>query len=153
MTIKEKIQNDIKEAMKAKEELRLSVLRMLISAIKNRELEKRSKTGQEETLTEEEVVAAIRSEVKKRKDAAGEFTKGGRVDLAEKELSELQVLLAYLPAEMPDDELERIVKEVISAFGTPTVKEFGKVMGEVMKRIKGQASGDRVSVAVKKFLQ
>lgn len=152
MTFKEKIQQDIVSAMKAKEELRLSVLRMLISAVKNRELEKRSKTGKEETLTDEEVVATIRSEVKKRKDAAGEFTKGSRADLAKKELAELKILEVYLPAEMSDGALGEIVKEVISSFDVPTARDFGKIMGEAMKRVKGQASGDRVSAFVKKFL-
>lgn len=152
MTFKEKIQKDIVSAMKAKEELRLSVLRMLISAVKNRELEKRSKTGKEEALTDEEMVATIRSEVKKRKDASGEFEKGWRADLAEKELAELKILEVYLPAEMSDGALGDIVKEVISSFDVPTARDFGKIMGEAMKRVKGQASGDRVSAFVKKFL-
>lgn len=152
MTFKEKIQNDTKEAMKAKDELKLSVLRMLSSAIKNKELEKRAKTGKEEALNDEEVVASIRSEAKKRKDATEEFEKGGRRDLAEKETAELKILENYLPAEMPDEDLEKIAKEVVAGLGEVTQKDFGRVMGEVMKRMKGEAGGDRVSAAVKKLL-
>lgn len=150
--MREKILQDIKEAMKARDELKLSVLRMLSSAMKNREIEKRAKTGKEETLTEEEVMASIRSEVKKRKDAVQEFEKGGRADLAQKEAAEMKVLEVYLPAEMSDEDLEKMTKEIISGMGEVTQKDFGKVMGEVMKKVKGQASGDRVSAAVKKLL-
>lgn len=156
--MKEKILQDIKEAMKAKDELKLSVLRMLSSAIKNRELEKRGKTGNEETLNDEEVMVAIRSEVKKRKDAVEQFSKGGREDLASKEKHELAVLESYLPAEMSDEELEKVVTGVVSSLGEVTQKDFGRVMGEVMKKVKGlpaqagQASGDRVTALVKKIL-
>src|SRR3989344_1129794 len=148
----EKIKNDLKEAMRAKDELRLSVLRMLSSAIHNREIEKKTKTGNA-ALTEEEIIAVIRSEIKKRRDAAEGFTKGGRADAAEKELAELKILEAYLPAELSDEEVEKAVKEVIACMGEITTKEFGKVMGETMKRLKGQAGGDRVSNAVKRGLQ
>lgn len=152
MFLKEKISQDIKEAMRAKEELRLSTLRMLSSAMHNRGIEKRTKGGGEE-LTEEEVVATIRSEVKKRRDAVGEYQKGGRKELAEKETAELKILENYLPQEMGDEELEKIVRDVVAGLGSITVKDFGRVMGEAMKRIKGQASGDRVSAAVKKLMK
>lgn len=157
MTLKEKISEDIKNAMKQKEELKLSVLRMLTAAMHNRSIEKRSK-GAGEELTEEEIVAAIRAEAKKRKDAVIEFEKGGRKDLAEKEAAELVILETYLPAEMADEDLEKIVKEVVGSMGEVTQKDFGRAMSEVMKRVKGlpaqagQASGDRVSTAVKKLL-
>lgn len=150
--MKEKILQDIKEAMRAKDELRLSVLRMVSSAIHNKELEKRAKSGKVEELTEEETVAVVRSEVKKRRDAIMEFEKGGRKDLVEKESAELKILEAYLPQELPDEEIEKIVREVIAGLGEVTSKDFGRVMGETMKRVKGQASGDRVSQAVKKLL-
>lgn len=149
---KEKILQDIKEAMKAKDELKLSVLRMLSSAIKNKELEKRAKTGKEEALNDEEVMTTIRSEAKKRKDAVESFEKGGRKDLADKEAAEMKILEVYLPAEMPDEELEKIAKEVVAGLGEVTQKDFGRAMGEVMKKVKGQASGDRVSAMVKRLL-
>jgi len=87
----DKIQNDIKDAMRAKDELRLSVLRMLSSAIHNREIEKKTKSGEPE-LSDEEILAVIRSEVKKRRDAVDGFTKGGRMDMAEKEQAESKIL-------------------------------------------------------------
>jgi len=149
--LKEKIQSDLKEALRSKDELRLSVLRMLFSAIHNREIEKRAKTGVVE-LNDEEMTAVLRSEVKKRKDAIAEFTKGGRLGLAEKESSELKILKAYLPQELNDGEIEKTVQEVIALLGGGT-SEFGQIMGEVMKRLKGQASGEKVSTVVKKFLQ
>lgn len=152
MALREKIAEDIKNAMRQKEELKLSVLRMLSSAIKNKELEKRGKTGKEEVLTEDEIVAAIRSEVKKRKDSISEFGKAGRKELAEKEAAEMKILEAYLPAELPDEELESVVMEVLRGLGEVTQKDFGRVMGEAMKRLKGRASGDRVGGVVKKFL-
>ena len=160
MDFKQKIQAAIKEAMRSKDELRLSVLRMLSSAMHNREIEKRTKSGKSEELAEEEITASIRSEVKKRRDSIAEFEKGGRKDLVEKESSELKILDGYLPQELSDEEIEKIVKEVIGSIGEVTPKpfdkaqgrDFGRVMGEVMKKIKGQASGDRVSDIVRKVL-
>lgn len=151
MSLLNKIENDLKDALRAKEVLRLSVLRMVSAAIHNREIEKRSKTGSPE-LTDEEVIVVLRAEVKKRKDAAEGFEKGGRNDSAQKEKEEAQIIESYLPAGLPDEEIENIVKEVISGLGEVSMKDFGRVMGEVMKEIKGRASGDRVSAAVKKAL-
>jgi hypothetical protein len=156
--LKDKIQADTKEAMRARDELKLSVLRMLSSAMKNKELEKRAKSGKEEILTDEEVTATIRSEAKKRKDAVEGFEKGGRKDLAGKETAELKILETYLPAEMPDEELEKIIAGVLfdlgmhKPFDTTQGRDFGRVVGEVMKQVKGQANGDRVSTAVKRIL-
>jgi hypothetical protein len=151
--MKEKILQDMKEAMRSKDELKLSVLRMLSSAIHNKELEKRAKSGKAEELTEEEAAAVIRSEAKKRRDAIAEFEKGGRKDLAEKESAELKILEEYLPQELPDVEIEKIILEVIGQLKEITQKDFGRVMGEVMKRVRGQASGNRVGAMVKKFLE
>ena len=151
MTFKEKIQNDIKDAMRGKEELRLSVLRMLLSAIHNREIEKRAK-GAADGLTDDEMLASVRSEGKKRRDAIEGFTKAGRQESADKESAELKILETYLPAEMSDEELLKIVEETVKNMGMVTQKEFGRVMGEVMKKTKAQASGDRVSAMVKKML-
>ena len=146
-----KIGQDVKEAMKQKDALRLSVLRMVLSVAHNKAKDKKTKGG-EEVLTEEESLAVLRSEVKKRKDAIGEFTKGGRKDLADKESAELLILEKYLPAEISDEALEKIVGEVIVSLGAVTMKDFGKIMSEIMKKTGGQASGDRVSQAVKSRL-
>ncbi len=150
--MKSRILQDTKEAMRSKDELKLSVLRMLSAAIHNKELEKRAKSGKAEELIEEETIAVIRSEVKKRRDSIAEFQGGGRKDLAEKEASELKILEAYLPPELPEEEIEKIVKEVVAETGASDPEQFGRVMGETMKRMKGQVGGDRVSQAVKKAL-
>lgn len=150
--MKDKIRQDIKSAMKQKDELRLSVLRMLGAVIQNREIEKKAKGG-EGTLRDEEVVATIRSEIKKRKDAADGFEKGGRRDAAEKERAEAKILEEYLPQDLSDEEIEKIAREAVRECGEVTMKEFGKVMGVAMKKVAGRASGDRVSGAVKKILQ
>jgi len=151
--MKEKILQDMKEAMRSKDELKLSVLRMLSSAIHNKELEKRAKSGKDDELTEEEIIGVVRSEAKKRRDAIAEFEKGGRKDLVEKESAELKILEEYLPQELPDVEIEKIILEVIGQLKEITQKDFGRVMGEVMKRVRGQASGNRVGAMVKKFLE
>lgn len=150
--IQEHIQNDIKNALRAKESERLSTLRMIFSAIQTRQIEKRSKTGVDAPLTDNEVIAVLRQEAKKRSDAAREFSAAGRSELAEKEKAELAVLRAYLPKEMDDEALEGIVKKTITGMGAVSGKDFGKVMGAVMKEAKGAASGERVSAMVKKIL-
>lgn len=148
----EKIKEDIKTALRSKDEVKLSTLRMLASAIHNKKIDKRSR-GASDKLSDEEVVLVMRLEAKKRRDSIQEFKKGGRVDLVEKEKHELAVLELYLPQEMSDEDLERTVKEAIVGLGRVSEKDFGRVMGEVMRRVRGVASGDRVSILVKKFLQ
>lgn len=152
MTIQEKIGHDLKDALRNKEELRLSVLRMISTALHNKEIEKRGKTGSAE-ISEEDAVAVLRTEVKKRKDSVEGFERGGRAELAEKERREIKIIEPYLPKELSDGDLEKIVREAVGAAGNATEKDFGRVMGEAMKRARGQASGDRVSRLVKKHLQ
>lgn len=152
MNIRIKIEQDLKDALRAGEQLRLSVLRMLFASIHNREIEKRTKAGSP-GLDDEEILGVLRQELKKRKDAAEGFEKGGRSDSAAKEREEARIIQTYLPQEISEEELERIVREVISGFGAVTGKDFGKVMGEVMKRAKGLAAGDRASALVKKLLE
>ena len=150
-SMKEKIERDLKEALRAGEELRLSTLRMTSAAIHNREIEKRTKTGSA-LLTDEEITAVLRAEIKKRKDAALGFDKGARAERAEKERKEEAVIQGYLPAELSDEDIEKIVRQVVSGLGVVSEKDFGRVMGEVMKKTRGQASGDRVALEVKKAL-
>jgi len=142
-----KIKEDLKAAMLAREELVLSALRMLLSSIQNKEISLRK--GGEAELDDEQILAVIKTEVKKRKDSIEAYTVGGRDDLAKKEADEITVLEKYLPAQMSDEELARIVQEVIVATED---KNFGKIMGQVMEKTKGQADGQRVSALVKKAL-
>ncbi len=147
MTISQQIAQDFKEAMKARDELRLSCLRMLKTSIKNKQVEK----GDE--LTDEEVQALITSSIKKGKEAAEEFRKGGRADLAQKEEKEVQFLLEYLPAQLSPSEIESIIKEIIAELSITSPKDLGKIMKVAMARMAGQAQGKEVNLIARKLLQ
>jgi len=142
MTLKQKINEDLKDAMKKKEEIRVSVLRMVLSASANKEIELRKK---DIGLSDEEMTAIISQEVKKRKDSIEGFTKGGRDDLVAREKNEIDILKNYLPEEMSDDEVRRIVKDGIRESAASGDKDFGSVMKVIMPILKGRASGDRIS--------
>lgn len=155
------IQDDIKAAMKNKDAFLLSVLRMVSAAIKNKELEKRTKLAKNEPaekldelsqLTEEEVVGVVSSEAKKRRDAASEFESGGRSELAEKELKEAELLKKYLPEQMSEDEIRRLVIEAIKKVGATSPQEMGRVMGALMPQVKGKADGSLVQKIVQEEL-
>lgn len=147
--MKTAIEDAARRALKNQEPEMLATLRMVIAAFKNRELEKRAKSGAS-VLTEEEAVAVVRSEAKKRKDAIAEFQKGGREDLADKESRELAILQKYLPSELSDEEIEKLLRPLVGA-GTAAA-DMGRVMGQAMKIVAGRASGDRVSAVVKRML-
>lgn len=146
-----RIVRETEDATKGKDAARRDTLRLLRAALHNREIEKRGK-GDTSPLTDEETLEVIRREVKKRKEALEIYTKGGRPELAEKEWNENVVLEVYLPPQATNEDIARAVEEVVSAYGAPTEKEFGKIMGEVMKRMKGTAEAARVSELVRKAL-
>lgn len=142
MNLKEKIQIDMKESMKARNVLRLSVLRMLVAAISNKEIEFQKK---DIGLSDEEVLDVLKSESKKRRDSIAEFQKGGRADLVEKESKELEVLSEYLPPELSDGEVLRIIGDAIRETAAAGPADFGKAMKQAMAVLKGRAYGDRVA--------
>ena len=146
MTLKQKIAEDQKNALKSGDKETLSVLRMLSAAIGNKEIELRKK---DIGLSDEEVFSVISSEAKKRKDAIEEYKKAGRDDSAKKEEFEMGVLKKYLPPEISDEDLVRIVRDGIRETGAISQADFSKVMKTIMPTLKGKASGDRVSNAVK----
>ena len=148
MSLKQTIEGEMKDAMKAKDTERLGVFRMALAAMKNKEIEKRA-TNPDSALSNEEQMAVLKSEVKKRRDSIAEFRKVGRADLAEKEASELAVLEPYLPVEASDEEIEKLLAPVVKG---ASADDFGKVMGQAMKAIGGRASGDRVATLVKVLL-
>ncbi len=151
MSIQQQISNDLKQAMRNKETEMVSVLRMLISAIKNKEIAVRK--GEDVSLTNEQVIQILRSEIKKRKDSITAYKQGDRHDLADKEEKEIKIIEKYLPEQMSDGEIEKVVREIIEMHGNASVqKDFGKIMGQVMARVKGKADGGRVSEVVKKVL-
>jgi uncharacterized protein YqeY len=147
----EKINRDLIQAMKNKEELKTGTLRLLSAGIHNREIEKKSKSGSPD-LSEDDVLEVLRREVKKRKEAAEIYRKGNRPELAEKEESELKVLEAYLPAQLDADAVRKIVEEAIAAVKPEGAKDFGRVMGEAMKKLKGVADSSLVSGIIKEKL-
>ena len=147
--LKKKLEEDLKTAMKAGDALRVSVLRMVLASAANREIETLKK---DIGLSDEEVLDVLSKELKKRKDAVREFTAGSREEMARKEEKEAEIISVYLPQEISDDELERIVMESVREAGASGMGDFGKVMRPAMAVLKGRASGDRVSEAVKKAL-
>lgn len=148
MGLKKIVESEIKGAMKSRDAERLGVFRMLLAALHNREIEKRTRSGDSE-LNKDEAMAVLKSEVKKRKDAAGEFEKAGRTDLAEKEKREQEILEKYLPAELSDEEIEILLAPLAQGAAE---KDFGRVMAAAMKAVAGSTSGERVAAAVKRML-
>lgn len=152
--LKGKIRSDLASALKIGNNLRLSVLRMLASAIHNKEIEKRTRLGQDKDveLDDEEVLQVVRSELKKRREAAEAYRAGGRAGAAEQEESEAGVLLEFLPAELSDAELEAIVAEGFATLDVSQARESGKVVGWVLARVKGRAGGERIAALIRKKL-
>ena len=163
MTLKEKINQDFKDAFMAKEELKVSVLRLLNSSLKNKEMEKRTKlakAGQqdevilvkESQLLDEEVLTVIGTEVKRRKDSMEQYKNGGRPELAAQEERELAILAAYLPEQMGEETVRKIVIESIKESGAASIADLGKVMKVLMSKVKGKADGGMVNKVVKEEL-
>lgn len=150
MTLREKIPEDLKNALRNKHQLELSVLRMLQSAIRNKEIE--IKSGKE-FLTDEEVIEVVAGEVKKRKEAVSEYTKANRRELADKEKAEVDILMRYMPKQMEEEEIRLEARNVIDEINALSVKDMGKVMKQIMPRLKGRAEGSVVSRIVKEELE
>ena len=173
--LKTKIEEDFKNVLKEKRKIEISTLRMLKAAIFNKEKEKRYKLSQakpeltekelekESQLTDEETIAVISSEIKKRKEAILEFEKGKRDDLprhllekvrglVEKEKKEKKILEKYLPEQLSEEEIKKLAKKAIEKVGAKELKNMGKVMAEIMPKVKGKADGRTVSQIVKELL-
>ena len=146
MSLKNQLNQDMKEAMKARQAERLSTIRQLRSAIKNKEIEVR------QDLDDEGVIAVIGTLVKQRREAAQMYSDNGRPELAAKEEAELAVLQQYLPAQLSEDEIRSIVSGVIAEVGATSLKDLGKVMPQVMARTKGAADGKVVNQLVREQL-
>ncbi len=142
----DKITQDLKEAMLARDEIRVSALRMLISAIRY------TGNGRDQEFSDDEVVTVIQKEAKKRKEAAAGFRQGGREESAVKEEAELKILEGYLPEQMSDEALTKIVEDTIKEVGASSITDMGKVIGSVMAKVKGQADGGKISILVKEKL-
>ena len=149
MTISERIDADLKDAMRAKEAGKLGVLRMLKSAIKYAAIEKAGAEGQ---LDDADATQVIRKQVKQRQDSIESFEKGGRAELAAKEKEELAILSVYLPQAMSSDELEGAVREAIAEVGATSRAQMGAVMKVLQARIAGRADGKTLSQEVQRQL-
>ncbi|WP_144865043.1 GatB/YqeY domain-containing protein [Hyella patelloides] len=150
MSLKERIGEDIKSAMKAKDKIRLETVRGIKKAIIEKEVALRPK-GQD-SLTEEQEIELLAQQAKQRRDSIEQYQKAGREDLAEKEQQELAILETYLPKQVDDSELESILDEIIASVGATSAKDLGKVMGTAMKQLKGKADGKKIQALVKSKL-
>lgn len=146
MTLKERIKNDIKEAMRAKDTARRDTLRNLSAAIKQIEVDERRE------LSDADVEAVLMKYIKQREDAIAQFKEAGRDDLVAKDQAEVEVVKKYLPEPMDDKELEETLKTIIREVGAQSMKEMGKVMGKAKAVIGSRADGGRISQMVKKLL-
>ena len=149
MSLREKVSADLRNALREKRTLDLSVLRMLQSSIRNKEIDKKGK----EELIDAEVIEVIGSEIKKRREAVSEYTKANRRDLADKEQAEIDVLMQYMPKQMTEDEVRDEVKKAIAETEAKGAKDLGKVMKVIMPRMKGKAEGGMVNKVVKEELE
>lgn len=146
---KANLQEQLRQSMLAKDELKTSVLRMLLSAINYYEIQK---GGAGYEASEEDILSVISSQAKQRRDSIVEFEKAGRKELVEKETKELEILQKFLPAQMEEKEVEKLVTEAISQTGAKTISDMGKVMGVLMPKVKGKADGNLVNQLVKNKL-
>ena len=148
--IVEKLQNDLKEAMKSKDAVRLRTIRSLRSAIMAKEIEMRS--GGNATISHEDAMSVLHKQAKQRRDSIEQFVAAGRDDLKQTEEEELAIIEAYLPKQLSEDEVRTAVKEIIEATGASGMQDMGKVMGQAMGRLKGQADGNLVQKAARELL-
>jgi hypothetical protein len=146
VTLKERITEDMKSAMKGAEKQRLSTIRMAQAAIKQREVDERI------TLDDAQVLAVLEKMIKQRKESIVQFEQGGRADLAAQERAEIELLQTYMPAQLSPAELDTLIRDAIAASGAVSVKEMGKVMGIVKSKAAGRADMGAVSARIKAAL-
>ncbi len=149
MSLQQQIDEHLKDAMRAKDSARLSVLRMLKAALKNAAIEK---VGADGELADADAIAVVRKQVKQRQDSIESFEKGGRAELAEKEKTEMAVLNGYLPQAMTQDELRKIVADTIAETGASTRAQMGAVMKALGPKVAGRADGKTLSAEVQRQL-
>lgn len=150
MSLKQRISDDLKAALKGGERDKAGTLRLLVGAIQNVEIDKLKR---EAGLDDEEIIEVVSRSIKQRRDSIDQFEKGGRPELAAKEKAEIDILMVYMPAQLDDAAVRQIVSEVIVQSGAASVKDMGRVMGMVMVRVKGQADGTVIRQLVESELQ
>jgi uncharacterized protein YqeY len=147
MSLKDKLMEDLKSSMKNKDTIRKNTVTMVRAAVKQREVDERIE------LTDEDILEIISKQLKEKKMAIEEFKKGSRQDLVDTTESEIEILLEYLPEQLNEEEVERIVKETIEEIGATSIKDIGLVMKSTMPKVKGRADGNMVNRAVRKLLK
>jgi len=144
---KQKLQEELKQSMLARNELKTSVLRLLLSAINYYEIQK---GGAGYQASEEDILSVMQNQAKQRRDSIEQFKIAGRQELVDKEAKELEILNTYLPEQMGEEEITKLVKEAITQTGATSMADMGKLMGALMPKVKGKADGNLVSSIVKK---
>lgn len=150
MTLRERLANDLKDALRARDEVRLRSIRALNAALQSAEIARRE--GGTATLTDEDVLAVVQKQAKQRRESIAQFEAAGRNDLVATEQEELEVIEAYLPKQLTDEQIQAVVAEIVRDAGASGPQAMGKVMGAAMARLRGQADGARVQAAVKAAL-
>ena len=146
MSLKEQINKDVKEAMKAKDTKKRDALRLLTSAMKQIEVDERKE------LSDEDIIKIIQTQIKRRNDSATQYKDAGRDELMQQELDEIAYYEVYLPKQLTDEELENELKAIVEKVGATSPKDMGKVMGMASKELAGRADGKRISTCVKSLL-
>ena len=162
--LKQQLKQDANGALKSRDQFTCGILRMALSSISAKEKEKRYKLSKEDSdikeedllqaavLNDDEIISVLSSEIKKRKDAIVLYEKGGRAELADNEKKEITVLQKYLPEQLSSEELEKLVKESIAKVGAKEIKDIGKVMADIMPKVKGKADNGEISKIIKAAL-
>lgn len=148
MSILDRVQQDYTQALKDKETTKVDILRVVISSLKNAQIQK----GQDKSMTDDEQMKIVQTEVKKLKDAVDQYTKAGRDDLAKTEKTQLDIVMAYMPEQLSDEDLKAIVGEVIKETGAENMSQMGMVMGAAMSKVSGKADGNAVKEIVMELL-
>lgn len=146
MQLKQRLYEDLKKAMKTKDEIRTRTLRLIISSIKTLEVEKMTEA------TDDDVFRVLSKECRKRVEAIEAYKKGGREDLVNEEQRELEIIKSYMPKQLSEEELKEIVKDVVEETGSSSIKDLGRVMKVLMPRVKGRADGKTVNNIVRQIL-
>ena len=146
MGLEEKLRNDMKDALKTGQKEKLSTLRTALAQVKDERIKKRT------DLSDEDIIAVLMRAVKSRKDSIEMYKQGGRQDLVDKETAELEVLQSYLPEQMSEEEIKKVIAEIVESSGAADMKDIGKVMGPVMAKLKGKADGKLVQQIARSLL-
>ncbi|HSG32257.1 MAG TPA: GatB/YqeY domain-containing protein [Thermodesulfobacteriota bacterium] len=147
MSLQNKISEEIKEALRGQQKLKLSVLRMLQASIKNKIID----TGQKE-LSDEQIITVVNSEIKKRRDSVSEFEKVGRQDAVQAEKDEIAILMEYMPEQLSEEQIVSLINESVSELNIESIKDLGRLMKALMPRVKGKADGNLVNRLVREKL-